>query len=100
MAESWEVTPNLSVFEISLDASSDIAGLTIAIRSLSDNVEEVRIDIYNSFCMRWSEDGIQDLFFAVGDMPQLRKVEFYGLVRRSLSALSFIVRLSMQSLLT
>lgn len=68
-----------SVFELSLDASSDIAGLTVAIRSLSSSVEEVRVDIYNSFTSRWEEEGVRNLFQVLGDVPHLQKIEFYGL---------------------
>ncbi|CAB9506719.1 expressed unknown protein [Seminavis robusta] len=77
-SENEEVT-TFPVFELSLDASSDIAGLAIAVSSLSDAVEEVRVDIYNSFTIRWNEEGVPELFEALGRVPQLRKVEFYGL---------------------
>ena len=69
----------LSVFELSLDASSDITGLTGAVRSLSPSVEEVRVDIYNSFTSRWREEGVGNLFEVLGGVPHLLKVEFYGL---------------------
>lgn len=69
----------LSVFELSLDASSDIGGLMDAVRSMSSSVEEVRVDIYNSFTSRWDEDGVSSLFHILGEVPQLLKIEFYGL---------------------
>ena len=69
----------LSVFELSLDASSDIAGLTIAVQSLSAAVKEIRVDIYSSFASRWEEDTVPNLFSALGLVPKLLKIEFYGL---------------------
>ena len=69
----------LTVFELSLDASSDITGLTNAVRSLSSSVQEVRVDIYNSFTSRWREEGVRNLFEVLGGVPHLQKIEFYGL---------------------
>lgn len=69
----------LPLFELSLDASSDIAELTIAVQSLNSSVTEIRVDIYNSFSFRWDEETVPSLFIALGQVPKLLKVEFYGL---------------------
>lgn len=69
----------LAVFDLSLDASSDITGMTMAVQSLSAAVKEIRVDIYNSFTTRWEEEAVPNLFSALGRVPKLLKIEFYGL---------------------
>ena len=71
--------PPLTVFELSLDASSDVTGMAIAVQSLSSAVEEIRVDIYNSFTTRWEEEAVPFLFSALGRVPNLLRIEFYGL---------------------
>ena len=69
----------LAVFDLSLDASSDVTGMTVAVQSLSAAVKEIRVDIYNSFTTRWEEEVVPNLFSALGRVPNLLKIEFYGL---------------------
>jgi hypothetical protein len=77
--DSASPTNDPSIFELSLDAASDIGGFTVAIQSLSSMVREVRVDLYNSFTARWGEDGVAELFDSLGRIPELRQLEFYGL---------------------
>lgn len=70
---------DVSALALSLDASSDISGLTLAVQSLSKQALEVRVDIYNSFTSRWAEEGVSELFEALGDVRHLLRLEVYGL---------------------
>jgi len=75
--------PSLSVFELLLDASADITKLTTAVQSKSCAVEEIHVDIYESFSNRWNEEeeeeSVTGLFTALGQVPRLSKITFYGL---------------------